>query len=132
MPSVISYLFNKVFFFFQLIHFIFGCAQSSLLCPGFLQLQQAGATPCCSGQPSHRSGSPCHQALGHVGFSSCGTWAELLHGMWNLPGPRMEPVSPVLAGIFLSIVPQGKSQFFFFISSQKLEYWSVISWILPY
>ena len=113
MPSVISYLFNKVFFFFfPTYYFIFVCAQSSLPCPGFLQLQRAGATPCCSGQPCHCSGSSCHQALGRMGFSSCG--AELLHGMWNLPGPRMEPVSPTLAGIFLSIVPQGKSKLFFF------------------
>ena len=42
-------------------------------------------------------------------LSSCGTWAYLLHGMWDLPGPGLEPVSPALAGRFLTTVPPGKS-----------------------
>jgi len=33
----------------------------------------------------------------------------LLHSMWNLSGPGIEPVSPALAGRFLSTVPPGKS-----------------------
>ena len=28
--------------------------------------------------------------------------------MWDLPGPGLEPVSPALAGGFLTTVPQGK------------------------
>ena len=47
-------------------------------------------------------------------FSGCGARAGLLHGMWNLPGPGIEPMSPALAGGFLSTVPPGKS------SAQKL------------
>jgi len=39
--------------------------------------------------------------------SSCGSWAYLPRGMWNLPGPGIEPVSPVLAGGFSNIEPQG-------------------------
>ena len=34
--------------------------------------------------------------------------------MWDLPGSGMEPVSPALAGKFLSTVPPGKLQQFFF------------------
>ena len=34
------------------------------------------------------------------GFSSCGTWAYLLRGMWNLPRPGLKPMSPALAGGF--------------------------------
>ena len=30
------------------------------------------------------------------------------HGMWNLPGPGLEPVSPALAGGFLTTGPPGK------------------------
>ena len=41
-------------------------------------------------------------------LSSCGTWAYLLHGMWDLPGPGLEAVSPALVGGFLSTVPPGK------------------------
>ena len=33
-----------------------------------------------------------------------------LHGMWNLPRPGMEPMTPTLAGRFLSSVPPGKSK----------------------
>ena len=35
-------------------------------------------------------------------LSSCGSWAQLLHGMWDLPRPGLEPVSPALAGRFLN------------------------------
>ena len=31
--------------------------------------------------------------------------------MWYLPGPGLEPVSPALAGGFLTTAPPGKSQF---------------------
>ena len=30
-------------------------------------------------------------------------------GMWNLPGPRIEPMSPALAGRFLTTGPPGRS-----------------------
>ena len=42
-------------------------------------------------------------------LSSCGAWAQSLCDMWNPPGPGIEPVSPALAGGFLSTVPPGKS-----------------------
>ena len=50
------------------------------------------------------------RALEHAGFMSCdsrapelglcsgGTQAWLLHSLWGLPGPEIEPVSPALAG----------------------------------
>ena len=37
-------------------------------------------------------------------LSSCGARAYLLHGMWDLPGPGLEPGSPALAGGFLTTV----------------------------
>ena len=42
-------------------------------------------------------------------LSGCGAWALLLHGMWDLPGPGLEPVSAVMAGGFLTTEPPGKS-----------------------
>ena len=42
------------------------------------------------------------------GFSSCSTWAELLHSMWNLPSSRIEPVCPAQAGRFLPTEPPRK------------------------
>ena len=41
-------------------------------------------------------------------LSSCGPWAQLLHGMWDLPRPGLEPVSPALAGRFSTTAPPGK------------------------
>ena len=44
-----------------------------------------------------------------TGSSSCGFQASLLRGMWDLPGPRIEPMSLTGAGGLLSTVPPGKS-----------------------
>ena len=41
-------------------------------------------------------------------LSNCGSWAQLLHGMWDLPRPGLEPVSPALAGRFSTTMPPGK------------------------
>ena len=41
-------------------------------------------------------------------LSNCGSWAELLCGMWDLPRPGLEPVSPALAGRFSTTAPPGK------------------------
>ena len=41
-------------------------------------------------------------------LSSCGSRAQLLCGMWDLPRPGLEPVSPALAGRFSTTVPPGK------------------------
>ena len=41
-------------------------------------------------------------------LSNCGSQAQLLHGMWDLPRPGLEPVSPALAGRFSTTVPPGK------------------------
>ena len=48
------------------------------------------------------------------GLSSCGTRPQLPRGLWDLPRPGMEAISPALAGGFLSTTPQGKSQFYGF------------------
>ena len=59
-------------------------------------------------------------------LSSCGTWAWLLRGMRDRPGPGLEPVSPALAGGFLTTVPPGKPFFLllllFFNNSYPNEY----------
>ena len=44
-------------------------------------------------------------------LSSCGSRAQLLRGMWDLPRPGLEPVSPALAGRFSTTAPPGKSQY---------------------
>ena len=106
LPYSLSFLFyflNKKNYLFYL--FIFGCVRSSLWCTGFslrwlLLLYGTGCR--------------------HAGFSSCGSWALesrlgscgartwLFCGMWDLPGPGIEPMSPALAGGFSTTAPQGK------------------------
>ena len=41
-------------------------------------------------------------------LSSCGSRAQLLRGMWDLPRPGLEPVSPALAGRLSTTAPPGK------------------------
>ena len=41
-------------------------------------------------------------------LSSCGSQAQLLHGVWDLPRPGLEPVSPALAGRLSTTAPPGK------------------------
>ena len=41
-------------------------------------------------------------------LSSCGPRAQLLRGMWDLPRPGLEPVSPALAGRLSTTAPPGK------------------------
>ena len=87
---------------------------SSLQCVGFSFVVASLVAEC--GLQAHGL-----QQLWHVGFSSCGlralghrlsscgAQAQLLRGMWDLPGPGLEPVSPALAGGFLTTVSPGKS-----------------------
>ena len=44
-------------------------------------------------------------------LESCGTWAQLLHGLWNLPGSGIKPVAPALAGGFFTTELPGKPPF---------------------
>ena len=46
-------------------------------------------------------------------LSNCGSRAQLFRGMWDLPGPGLEPMSLALAGRFSTTAPPGKPQSFF-------------------
>ena len=39
----------------------------------------------------------------------------MLRGMWDLPRPGLEPVSPALAGRFSTTAPPGKPEIEFFV-----------------
>ena len=41
-------------------------------------------------------------------LSNCGSRALSLRGMWDLPRPGLEPMSPTLAGRFSTTAPPGK------------------------
>ena len=97
--------------------FIFLAAQG-LCCytQAFLHCSPVGATCCCGAwlvaaaalAAEHRLSGV--QALVAVapGLCSCGAQAQLVHGMWDLLRPRIEPTSPALAGVFFTAEPPGK------------------------
>ena len=80
---------------------------SSLQCVGFSLLWLLLLRSMGSKRAGFRS---CGSWALECRLSSCGARAYLLHGMWDLPGPGLESVSPALAGRFLTIEPPGKSQ----------------------
>ena len=95
---------TKFFFFFFDLFIYFSCVGSSFLCKGFLWLRQAGVT-------LHRGAQAplvAEHRLQTRRLSSCGSRAQLLPGMWDLPRPGIEPMSPALAGRFSTTVPPGK------------------------
>ena len=49
-------------------------------------------------------------------LSSCGSRAQLLRGMWDLPRPGLEPASPALAGRFSTTAPPRKPPNLFLIT----------------
>ena len=91
-------------------------------------MQRAGATLCCAGFLLRWLLLLQSTGFKHAGFSSCalgalerrlcscGAWAYLLRDMWDLPGPGLKPLSPALAGGFLTTAPPGKSQPLFTVS----------------
>ena len=116
---------NVIYFqiFFPSNVYLFGCIGSSLLCElfsscgewsttlvavfWFLLLRSTGSRACgwASIVIAHDLNSGGFQALEHR-LNSCGAQAQLLHGMWDLPGSEVEPVSPPLAGGFFTTEPQ--------------------------
>ena len=54
-------------------------------------------------------GPPVVALVAALVVASCGgSWAELLCGLWDLLGLGIKPMSPALAGRFLSTDPPGK------------------------
>ena len=58
-------------------------------------------------------------------LSSCGSQAQLLHGMWDLPRPGLEPMSPALAGRFSTTAPPGKPQDYCFFIMFFVQFYSL-------
>ena len=55
-------------------------------------------------------------------LSNCGSRAQSLRGMWDLPRPGVEPVSPALAGRFSTTAPPGKPHRVIFLISEDTSY----------
>ena len=97
---------------------------------GFLWLQRAGPTLRCGARAlgvrtsvaAARGLSSCGSRALERRLSSCGARASLLRGMWDLPGPGLEPVSPALAGGLLTTAPPGKPLVVAYLNQSK-EVW---------
>ena len=55
-------------------------------------------------------------------LSNCGSQAQLLRGMWDLPRPGLKPLSPALAGRLSTTAPPGKPHFFCFLTLLLMSY----------
>ena len=62
-------------------------------------------------------------------LSSCCTQAQLPHSMWYPPGPRIKPMSPELAGGFLTTGPPAKHQSVFWTARRSNQ--SILKEINP-
>ena len=65
------------------------------------------------------------------GLSNCGSQAQLLRGMWDLPRPGLEPMSPALAGRFSTTAPPGKPPYLILDLRGKAFSLSPLSMMLP-
>ena len=69
-----------------------------------------GGLSCCKAQVlgaqasafAARGLSNCSLCVLEHWLSRCGLLAELLHGIWDLPRSRIEPLCPALVGVFLN------------------------------
>ena len=107
MPFCIDLVFFLIILFVGLF---IGCAGSLLLPKGLSLVVTSRGYFSCGAWASHCGGFSCCRAwaLGHK-LSSCGTGAKLLLCMWDLPRPRIKPMSPALTGGFFTIEPPGKT-----------------------
>ena len=103
-------------FFFKIIgfflYFPFGCAGSPLLCQLFSSCSEQGASCGYLGSSLLRLLLLRSTGSGCKGFRSCGTWAQLFHGIWDLPRPGTEPMFPELAGEFFTTGPPESKGYF--------------------
>ena len=97
-----------VLFFFKFIYL--------WLCWVFVSVRGLSLVVASGGHSSLRCAGPLTVAASLVvehrlqtrRLSNCGSRVQLLRGMWDLPRPGLEPVSPALAGRFSTTAPPGK------------------------
>ena len=85
-----------------------GCGAQASHCRGSSCCGAQALGPQAPVAAAHRLSSCSSQGLKHR-LSSCGPWAELLQGIWDLPGSGIEPASPALADGFFTTESPVKS-----------------------
>ena len=125
-----------MYFLYKFIYLFLAVLGLCCCTRAFSSCGERGATLRCSARASHCGGlSHCRaRALGvrasavvarglssrglrapEHRLSSRGTRAQLLRGMWDTPGSRIEPLSPALAGGLSTTAPPGKPWFIILI-----------------
>ena len=99
--SLSRYPSNEILFFF--LNYLFVVALGLLAMLYFISLSLLLYLFTCEEVFIVQHDSLGSQALEHR--LSCGAWAELPCGMWDLPGPEMKPMSPASVGGFLASGP---------------------------
>ena len=104
---------------------------------GLQQLQHVGSVVAARGPQSTRASVVVAHGLSCCGswalerrLSSCGARAQLLRGMWDLPGPGLQPVSPALAGGFLTTAPPGKLSPQSFLMIFLMLFWNLFFYLI--
>ena len=115
---------------YNFIQVDFGCAGSSSLCRLFCSCREQSLLSTCGVWVFHcidlsllqaeykvqsvqasvvvaRGLSSCGSRIPEHRLNSCDTWAQLLCGIWDLPGPGIEHMSPALAGRFFTMKALG-------------------------
>ena len=104
--SPVSVFFNKfIYLFIYLFVAVLGlhfCARA------FSSCSERGTLIAVRGPHTIAASLVAEHRLQTRRLSSCGSRAQLLRGMWDLPRPGLKPVCPALAGRFSTTVPPGK------------------------
>ena len=100
---------SLIFFFSLFIYFYFWLCWvfASVLGPSPVAVSGGHSSSRCAGLSLSRPLVAEHR-LQTRRLSSRGSRAQPLHGMWDLPRPGLEPVSPALAGRLSTTAPPGK------------------------
>ena len=116
---------NLLFFFFKpfLQHFLILFIYLFLLCWVFVSLRGLSlvvasgglSSSRCAGLSTIAASLAVEHRLQTRRLSNCGSRTQLLRGMWDLPRPGLEPMSPALAGRFSTAAPPGKPQTCYFL-----------------
>ena len=107
LPFMFHRLYHQEFFFFFNVP-LFGCVGSSCCAWALSSCGKQQYSPVAVCRLLTAVAPLTEVRTPWQGFSSCGTWAQLPQGLWNPPGPGIEPGSPALAGRFPTTGPQGR------------------------
>ena len=132
MPRLFFFLTTQVFFLlfkFYLFIYLFLAVLGLRFCArAFSSCSERGPLfIAVRGPPTVAASLVAEHRLQTRRLSNCGSRAQLLRGMWDLPRPGLEPVSPALADRFSTTAPPGKppdlflTKLFEFISSKSCQ-----------